>query len=214
MQKFLKHELDNYLRGRGSETRREPPLALVQREPYVWYRKGSLVMYALRDYIGEDKLNAALRKFLQRNKYAEGPYPDTTGFVACLCDATPPDLQYIIADMFESITLFDNKVVSATWVAGGPGKYRVELTLDAHKRRADGSGNETEIPINDLIDVGIFAKDNNGKEPIYLAKQRISQNTVKLTLLVDQKPYRAGIDPYNKLIDRKPDYNVSDVKAQ
>ena len=59
MRKFLKYELDRYLRGRAGETRHEPPLALVQREPYVWYQKGALVMYALSDYIGEDKLNGA-----------------------------------------------------------------------------------------------------------------------------------------------------------
>ncbi len=40
MRLFLKHELDGYLRGRSGEIRHEPPLALVQREPYVWYQKG------------------------------------------------------------------------------------------------------------------------------------------------------------------------------
>jgi ABC-2 type transport system permease protein len=63
IRKFLKYELDSYLRGRAGETRHEPPLALVQREPYVWYYKGALVMYAMSDYIGEDKLNAALQRF-------------------------------------------------------------------------------------------------------------------------------------------------------
>jgi ABC-2 type transport system permease protein len=54
---YLKYELDRYLRGRAGETRHEPPLSRVQREPYVWYQKGALVMYALRDYVGEEKLN-------------------------------------------------------------------------------------------------------------------------------------------------------------
>ena len=31
--------------------------------PYIHYRKGSLVMYALQDYIGEDNLNRAIRAF-------------------------------------------------------------------------------------------------------------------------------------------------------
>jgi hypothetical protein len=89
IRKFLKHELDGYLRGRGGELRKEPTLMLVQREPYVWYNKGSLVMYALRDYLGEDKLNAALRKFLLDKRYAEGPFPDTRQFVAYLREAAP-----------------------------------------------------------------------------------------------------------------------------
>jgi hypothetical protein len=109
LRKFLRYELDRYLRGRAGETRHEPPLALVQREPYVWYQKGALVMFALSDYVGEDKVNAALREYLGRNKYATGPFPDTRGFVEAMRAATPPDLQYLITDMFDSIVLYENR---------------------------------------------------------------------------------------------------------
>jgi hypothetical protein len=57
--KKLKIELNRYLCERAGETRHEPPLSPVQREPYVWYQKGALVMYAPSDYIGEGKLNGA-----------------------------------------------------------------------------------------------------------------------------------------------------------
>ena len=115
VRKALRRELDRYLRGRAGEIRHEPPIVLVQREPYVWYNKGSLVMYALADYIGEDQLNLGLRNFLMANRYAKGPFPDTRGFVAALRAVTPPDLQYTITDMFESIVLYDDKAVSATY---------------------------------------------------------------------------------------------------
>ncbi|UCH82752.1 MAG: hypothetical protein JSW50_09745, partial [Candidatus Latescibacterota bacterium] len=45
MKKFLRYELDGYLRGRGQEKGEEPPLFLVEDEPYVFYKKGSLAMY-------------------------------------------------------------------------------------------------------------------------------------------------------------------------
>ena len=88
MHKFLKYELDRYLRGRGTEVRREEPLAQVQQETYVWYQKGGQIMYALSDYIGEDKVNLALHNFLMQYRYANaeaaqsGPYPDTRELVA------------------------------------------------------------------------------------------------------------------------------------
>ncbi len=214
IRKFLKHELDSYLRGRGGEQRKEPPLALVQREPYVWYNKGSLVMYALRDYIGEDRLNGALRGFLEKNRYATGPYPDTTGFVAALRDATPQEMQYLIGDLFESITLFDNKAVSATWSPAPGNKYKVELTVTARKLKADGQGNESEVPLNDLIDIGVFNGAKEHEKPLYLQKHRITAKEQKFTIVVDEKPTRAGIDPYSKLIDRKPDDNWVDVAKQ
>ncbi len=118
MHKFLKHELDGYLRGRGGEVRHEPPLALVQREPYVWYQKGGQIMYTLADYIGEDKVDTALHNFLMQYRYANAtnsqtvPYPDTRELVEALRAQTPPELQYLITDGFESIVLYDNKALS------------------------------------------------------------------------------------------------------
>ncbi|HEY6389910.1 MAG TPA: M1 family aminopeptidase [Bryobacteraceae bacterium] len=211
MRKFLKHELDTYLRGRGSEVRKEPPLALVQNEPYVWYNKGSLVMYALRDYIGEDRVNAALRKYLEQNRYSNAPYPDTRGFVAALRDAAPPEMKYLIGDMFESIVLFDNKAVSATYTPAPDHKYKVTLTVSAVKRKADGQGAESDMPLNDLIDIGVFNGPKDNEKPLYLAKHRLTQKTTSLVIIVDELPTRAGIDPYNKLIDRNPEDNVMSV---
>ncbi len=117
MRKFLKHELDGYLRGRAGEAIKEPPIVLVQREAYVWYQKGSLVLYGLSDYIGEDKLNLALHNFLMQYRYANAtdaqdvPYPDTRQFVDALRAQTPPELQYYITDAFENIVLYDNKAI-------------------------------------------------------------------------------------------------------
>jgi hypothetical protein len=211
MRRFLKYELDGYLRGRAGEVRHEPPLVLVQNEPYVWYQKGSLVLYALSDYIGEDKLNAALGSFLQQNRYSKTTYPDTRGFVAALRDATPPDLQYLITDMFESITLYDNRAVSATWQETPDHKYKVVLTVRSRKLKANGDGVETEVPLHDLIEVGVFSGKKDHEQPIHVEKQWITKNDSTIEFIVDQKPTRAGIDPYNKLIDRNPEDNMIDV---
>ena len=176
MRRFLKYELDGYLRGRAGEVRHEPPLVLVQNEPYVWYQKGSLVLYALSDYIGEDKLNAALGNYLRANRYSQPPYPDTRGFVEALRSATPPDLQYLITDMFESITLYDNRAVSATWQETPDHKYKVVLNVKSRKLKANGDGVETEVPIHDLIEVGVFSGKKDHEQPIHVEKQWITKN--------------------------------------
>jgi len=208
IRKYLKYELDRYLRGRAGETRHEPPLSRVQREPYVWYQKGALVMYALSDYIGEDKLNGALKKFLEQNKYAKGPYPDTVGFVAAIREATPPELQYLVTDMFESIVLYENKTVSAVVTPEPGNKYKVTLTVNTAKRKADGSGNETPMALNDLIDVGVFSGTKEHLKPLHMEKQWFKTDSSTVAFIVDEKPTFAGIDPYNKLIDRNPEDNL------
>lgn len=214
IRKFLKHELDSYLRGRAGETRHEPPLSLVQREPYVWYYKGALVMYAMSDYIGEDKLNGALRGFLEKNKYASGPFPDTRGFVAAIREATPPELQYLVSDMFESIVLYENKAVSAVMTADSGNRYKVTLTVNTQKRRSDGSGNETPMNLDDVIEVGVFSGTKEHLKPLHVEKRRFNTENSTLEFLVDSKPTLAGIDPYNKLIDRNPDDNLIEVEEK
>jgi ABC-2 type transport system permease protein len=214
IRKYLKYELDGYLRGRAGETRHEPPLALVQREPYVWYQKGALVMYALSDYIGEDKLNAALRGYLEKNRYATGPYPDTRGFVEAMRGATPPELQYLITDMFESIVLYENKAVSATVTPEPGNKYRVALKVDTQKHKSDGSGNETPMDLNDLIEVGVFSGTKEHLKPLHMEKQWFKTQDSTVEFVVDEKPTFAGIDPYNKLIDRDPTDNLIAVEEK
>jgi hypothetical protein len=205
MHKFLKHELDGYLRGRAGESRKEPPIVLVQREAYVWYQKGSLVLYGLADYIGEDKLNLALHNFLMQYRYANAndnqdvPYPDTRQFVDALRAQTPPEYQYYITDAFENIVLYDNKAVTATYVETPDKKYKVTLTVSAKKLKSD---------------VGVFSGKKDHEKTLYLKKEKITQPTTTFEIVVDELPTRAGIDPINKLIDRVSDDNTMDVSKQ
>ena len=220
MHKFLSHELDGYLRGRAGETRKEPPLALVQREQYVWYQKGSMILYALADYIGEDKVNLALHNFLMAHRYANAqttesvPYPDTRDLEAALRTQTPADLQYFIDDSFEKITLYDNKAVSATYKKLPDGHYQVVLTVEGKKVYANGDGAETPGRINDLMDVGVFSGSKGTEKPLSVRKERISGDRQTFTFTVSEAPTRAGIDPFNKLIDRNVDDNSMDIVAE
>ena len=220
MHRFLKHELDTYLRGRAGETRRERPVVLVQNEPYVWYQKGGQAMYTLADYIGEDKVNLALHNFLMQYRYANAndsqsvPYPDTRQFIEALRAQTPAELQYYITDAFENIVLYDNKTLSATVTPTLDHKYKVTLSVQVRKLQSDGSGNESPLPLHDLIDIGVFIGKKNEEKPLYLKKEWLTQPTQTFEIIVDRLPTRAGIDPYNKLIDRDSDDNWMDVTRQ
>ncbi len=77
MRKFLQYEMDDYLKSRGKELLKERPLLRVQAsQGYIHYSKGAVVMYYLRDLIGEDAVNKALRNVLQHwRTRAPPPYP-------------------------------------------------------------------------------------------------------------------------------------------
>lgn len=211
MKKFLKYELDNYLQNRGDERIKELPLIFNENQGYIHYRKGSVIMYALRDYIGEEALNAALRKYIQAVAYQEPPYTNSLEFLSYLRQATPDTLQYIFTDMFETITLYENQVTQASYTSMANGKYKVELAIKAKKLRADSLGIEKEIPIDDWIDLGVLGKD--GKE-LYFKKHRLTQPAMEFEFVVDELPIEAGVDPYVKLIDRNPDDNIKKVEKR
>ena len=215
MRKFLKYELDNYLRSRASELREELPLSLVENQQYVHYRKGSLVWYALRDAIGEDTLNAILKRFLQDKGFQQAPYTTSRELLGYLREGTDAKFHPLIEDLFEKIVFFDNRVVSAKATKREDGKYVVALELHSTKLEAAGKGEEKDVGLSDEIDIGVFARPKDGEEKdetvLYFAKHRITGKETKLELVVDTEPFDAGIDPYNKLIDRVSDDNRKPV---
>jgi hypothetical protein len=63
--------------------------------------------------------------------------------------------------------------------------------------------------MDDWVDVGVLGADD---KPLYLEKKRIRNGEWEFTVHVTEKPLKAGIDPINKLIDRRPEDNVTSVK--
>ena len=115
--------------------------------------------------------------------------------------------------MFETITLYDNRIEAASSEGLADGEYRVTMTVESRKMRADGRGIETEIEQNDWIEIGVYGEeDAEGEQPfLYLEKHRLEGGTSEIEVVVNGKPARAGIDPRHLLIDRVPDDNTRRV---
>lgn len=208
MRRFLRYDLDRYLLGRAIEKKRELPLAQSEHQDYLHYRKGSLAMYQLQDVLGEDRVNAVLHKLLARHAFSAAPYPNVDELVAGLRAIAAPDQQYLIDDLFNAIVLYQNRAVRASAVKRADGKFVVSLTASAEKMRAAGKGEESDAVLADYIDFGVDDKDGNA-----LLRQRllVKSKDVKLDMVVSGRPAKAGIDPDNKLIDRKPGDNMIEV---
>ncbi|HEY4997568.1 MAG TPA: hypothetical protein VII36_00420, partial [Usitatibacter sp.] len=212
MKRFLKYELDSYLVNRGAERKAENPLYRNENQGYIHYRKGSLAMYALQDAIGEDAVNRALAAYIKKVAYQEPPYTISRELLAEFRVVTPPEYQYLIGDLFETITLYENRALAATYKDEGNGRYEVTLKVSAKKVRSDGIGAQTEVPMDDQIDIGVLGE---GDAPLYLKKRRVRSGETTFTMEVSGKPLRAGIDPIVKLIDRRPDDNtIAVTKAE
>jgi aminopeptidase N len=212
VERYLKYELDNYLRGRTIEKRNEAPLVLVEHQPHVFYNKSSLIFFALQDYIGEDNLNRAFSAFNKQWAFKDAPYPTSYDLLKEIHKVTPDSLLYILHDMFETVTLFENQALDAVYKEVKKGKFELTLSVSCEKILVDTLGRENNIPIDDWIDVGFYSTDSNGKEKlIYLKKHKINKKNNLFVISIGEKPNRAGIDPLHKLIDRHSDDNTTNV---
>lgn len=201
-------------------------------QAYIRYQKGSLVFYALSDYIGEDSLNSALRRYVDKVKFQEAPYTTSIEMVDYIRQVVPDTLEYVIKDMFESVTLYKNRIVEVKSTELENGKYQVDIEFEVSKYRNDEKGKryysddkadsisyKTEkmrkplysVVLADYIDIGIFAEeevDGKSKEiELYLQQHKITEINNKITIIVDQQPKEVGVDPYNKLIDTNSEDN-------
>jgi aminopeptidase N len=218
IRKFLKFELDRYLRSRGGEVIEELPLARVENQPYIHYRKGSLAMYLLKDQLGEAAVNRALRSLLADYAFKGAPYPRSLDLIERLRAEAGPEHQQLITDLFEKITLYDVKVTGAKSKKRADGRWDVTLDVEARKLYADGKGVETETPLDEAFDVGVFTAEPGKQEftrasVLSMGRQRVRSGQQTLTVVVEQQPTFAGVDPYNKYVDRNADDNVQPVDA-
>ncbi len=204
---FLKHELSSYINGRSSEGSKEQPLSKVENQQYIHYNKGSVVMFGLKGYIGEDRVNAALKEVVVKYKYQEPPYINSTEFLECIYKQVPDSLQSFAHELFEDIVLYNNSIKDVQVTEIGD-KFKVDMTFECHKVRADSIGNETEIAMDDWVEVLVFNEQViNSKKQKTIANPdnrwfKLQKGENKLSIIVEDKPVEAGIDPFFKLLDK------------
>ena len=207
--------MGRYLVGRAEQSN-EVPVLDVAYQTFIMYRKGAIALYTLRDFLGADAVNGALRRFLEKNRNAGPPYATALEQYAELRAVTPDSLEYLLTDLFETVTLWDVRTERASVEPTGTGAYEVTLDVVAKKTRADIVGVEKEVPMNDLVEIGLFAAPREGDgrgTQLYLTRHWIKSGKQTIRVTVPKEPARAGIDPYHKLIDRDREDNVVAVTA-
>ena len=110
VRQFLELQKDKYLEGKHRESGKEPSLAMVENQEYIYYAKGAINMYEFQKAIGEENVNKALRHFLEdwnttngKLKMTTNRYATTQDLLGYYRDVTPDSLQYIVVDLFEKV---------------------------------------------------------------------------------------------------------------
>jgi ABC-2 type transport system permease protein len=219
MKRLLNDQLDYYVFVRRRLEEKEHPLIKAD-QWFEWGGKEAVALYGLRDLIGNDSINAALREF--KTAYAfknKPPYAGSNDLFRYLQKHTPDSLQYYLTDTWQKITLYDNNIADVKVTPTGKNnEYKVTIKANVGKVYIDDKGNDVPAKqMSDYIDIGVFAADIKNKagrsqvNPLYLKKYKLTYGEHTITVMVKGKPVRVGIDPYNKLIDRNPWDNMKDI---
>jgi len=218
IRRFLKYELDNYLRSRQGEAVEEVPLDRVENQPYIHYRKGALAMYLLQERLGEDAVDRALSRFVAKWRFKGPPYLRSVDLIdEFRKEAKTPVQQQLITDLFERITLYDLKVKSAV-TKRDAGGWTTTLTIGAGKFYASGKGDERQAKLAEPIEIGLFtARPGLGafsqKNVIMMDQRPLRSGDQQIVVHSAAQPTFAGVDPYNFYIDRNSDDNVKEITA-
>lgn len=196
----LTHELDAYLERRTHDEVSEKPLVHVLEEPYLYYRKGAIVTWALRDLLGPERFHDALQSFYE-SSHGAGQDPDVISLVSTLESVATAEERLLIHEWLQEVILYDLKIDSIGVTPLDAEKYEVVVRISATRTRADGS----RAPLDERIPVALYSSDPDlvsGEENlIHFGRYRVQAGENQITMIVDRRPGHAAVDPYITRLD-------------
>jgi hypothetical protein len=132
---------------------------------------------------------------------------------------TPDALQYLLRDLFETNTFWELTTEQATAEQMQAGTWQVTLNVRARKVVVDEAGVETDLPMDELVEIGVFGpaeEDDELGEPLYVQMHRIRSGEQTITVTVPSPPVLAGIDPNHLLdwVEGEDDDNIETVEIE
>lgn len=198
VRQLLEIELDRYLSGRAEETYAEVPLYKADDQAYLFYNKAAVVLFALRDLLGQEAMDRALRALMRERR------PTSVDLVRHLHAVADARQGALIDQWMRDIVLYDLRVDAAQAHRRADGRYDVIVRIGAGKSRADGHGNERPMALDEPIEIAI-ASDSNLLDSRRHVLRR-GMNEIRLT--VDSPPSSVTLDPWITRIDRNPQDNA------
>lgn len=210
LQRFL-----GFMRESYADPRSEADVPLLRASDFfLGYRKGLFAMYALQEYLGRDRVDLAWRRLRAQHASGEPPFATSLDLYRELQEVTPDSLHGLLGDLLERNTFWELRASGASAQQIATGEWKVTLDVEARKMVVDTAGVETDKPMGDLIEIGLYAPangDGSSGRPLYLGMHRIRTGPQTITVTLPQRPARAGIDPRHLLIDTEPSDNLADV---
>ena len=201
-----------YFSGRSFASEDEPPLYFTDGEDYLSYGKNYTVMLAIKELIGEEKVNSVLKKLVAKHRNERESTATSVEFINELYLVTPTEYHILIDDWMKRVITYDLKIEDATIQKLSEDKYEITVAVFAKRLEAQKNGEDIPIEINEPIQVGIFSKhpknivDKNSI--LYLETHQINQEKMEFKIIVNEIPTYISIDPFGTRSDKNRIDNI------
>ncbi|NMM49924.1 M1 family aminopeptidase [Marinigracilibium pacificum] len=197
---------DTYFKGRAYSTKPEPPIYLENNESYLAYGKHYTVLMAVRELIGENKVNQAMKTLIDRHRNNNGLNLISIELIDELYKVTPSEYHSLIDDWFKKTIRYDLSIKSSDVNKLSDGRYEVTIDVSAHRYETLDTGEEKKIKISEPIPVGLFTKHpslvSNDQDILYFESETIIEGEQKMKIIVNDRPEFISIDPYGARSDK------------
>ena len=187
-------------------------LPVVRSETGDRGNKGVHAMYALRDVLGADRVNLALKRFIEKYGNRPPPNPTTRELVAELRAVAGEEYQALITDWFERITFYDVAVTGAQERAAGDG-YEVD-----DRDRGAGSSTSTAPASRPRCrcrrrSTSPCSRQAQTRRPSRSISRSIGSRRARSasSCVCPREPGRVAVDPYGLMLDRRAQDNARDL---
>lgn len=195
-----------YFSGRAFDGDVEPPLYKVDGQSYISYGKALTVLLALRDLIGEKKVNKVIKTITDRHRNINKLNATSIELLDEIYKVTPTHYHNLIDDWFKSVITYDLSIEDYTYKVLANGNYEVSIQIKANRFETINNGETNKISINEPIKIGVFTKHpsliNEDSSVLHYESSKINKEFTKIKIIVDKKPVYVSIDPYGTRSDK------------
>lgn len=201
-----------YFSGRSFASDLEPPVYKVLGQGYISYGKALHVMLALRDLIGEEKVNYVLKTLTDTYRNSNTLEVNTIEFLDLVYNVTPKKQHHLINDWFKKVVTYDLSIKESSYVELENGTYEVKAIIKAKRFETINNGEIVPIGINEPIKVGVFTTHpslvKEDSSVLYYESNLISDDITEVKFIVSETPNYIAIDPYGTRSDENLVDNV------
>jgi ABC-2 type transport system permease protein len=209
-----KYTQRRYFSGRAYARTAEVGVIDADHERYLTYGKGPVVFTALKELLGEQKLNTAFKQLIESHQYTLSA--TTNDLLSALLDIADDSQKGLIQDWLTKVIEYDIAINNAVVSELPDGLYEVVIDVKALRLSTDKDGKVSEVGIDEPIKIALYNMhpERINTDAITIESQLVNQTYSTIILIAEDKPSYVIIDPNYTRLDKNLTDNLEKIEER